>query len=572
MRPKRIMKIGALALALALAVGVSSQAATISLKELREENTRTATFVVAASGATKMAKRAADYLCDGVADDVEIQAAINALPATGGEIVCHGPTFNCTGRITLKSNLVLSGVLAKLVSVADYALYGKDISDLEIRGLEIDHSGGTTGSSSAILIESVDALCRNLKIRDNEVYNSLRAGIQVNIRVVEAGEGETYGFDGVYIERNYIHDFTEGVRGPDGNGIQVGRGYMENIRITDNTIEDMLSVGIFVGSDVGYGTFTDVKIENNHIKNAPNYGIDISGLTDSAISGNYIYNEDAKVDVLTKGIFIEGAAIMPSFDTTIEHNTCDGSGLDAIEVTGDNDYFDICYNITRRVLNPTASGAVHIGAVGDYHKVIGNRLYGGSDGSPTSGIIVGDYALISGNYLENFTHYAINHDGHSGGIIEYNTIIAPVHNGIYLLDGGNNTIRGNYIKDVPEGFAGIKEDGTTNNNLITGNNLLDCVAGRKIVKGGANTVVRNNIGYITEKSGTATLVNGTTSIVVTHGLAVTPVAGDIMVTPIETLATATKFYIDTYTETQFTIHVDVNPTQDVDFAWKAMVL
>jgi len=34
----------------------------------------------------------------------------------------------------------------------------------------------------------------------------------------------------------------------------------------------------------------------------------------------------------------------------------------------------------------------------------------------------------------------------------------------------------------------------------------------------------------------------------------------------------TQFYIDTYTSTQFTIHADQNPTQDVDFAWKAIVL
>ncbi|KKL65091.1 hypothetical protein LCGC14_2158490, partial [marine sediment metagenome] len=40
----------------------------------------------------------------------------------------------------------------------------------------------------------------------------------------------------------------------------------------------------------------------------------------------------------------------------------------------------------------------------------------------------------------------------------------------------------------------------------------------------------------------------------------------------ESLGAASEFYIDTYTATQFTINVDVNPTQDVDFAWKAVVL
>ena len=89
---------------------------------------------------------------------------------------------------------------------------------------------------------------------------------------------------------------------------------------------------------------------------------------------------------------------------------------------------------------------------------------------------------------------------------------------------------------------------------------------------GANNRIYKNQGYITESSGTATLANATTSIVVTHGLAVTPSAGDITVTPIEAWGAMTEFYIDTYTSTQFTIHADQDPGQDVDFAWKAIVL
>jgi hypothetical protein len=89
---------------------------------------------------------------------------------------------------------------------------------------------------------------------------------------------------------------------------------------------------------------------------------------------------------------------------------------------------------------------------------------------------------------------------------------------------------------------------------------------------GVVTTYCRNVGWATENSGTATLANGTTSIVVTHGLAVTPTAGDIVVAPIEAWGNMTQFYIDTYTSTQFTIHADTNPGQDVDFAWKAIVL
>ena len=51
-----------------------------------------------------------DYLCDGTADDVEINAAIQALPAAGGEVVILDGTYNLTGSILVnKNNVTLSG-------------------------------------------------------------------------------------------------------------------------------------------------------------------------------------------------------------------------------------------------------------------------------------------------------------------------------------------------------------------------------------------------------------------------------------------------------------------------------
>lgn len=48
---------------------------------------RSATFVVAASNASAASIAQADYVCDGTADDVQIQAAIDALPTGGGCVV-----------------------------------------------------------------------------------------------------------------------------------------------------------------------------------------------------------------------------------------------------------------------------------------------------------------------------------------------------------------------------------------------------------------------------------------------------------------------------------------------------
>jgi hypothetical protein len=72
-------------------------------------------------------------------------------------------------------------------------------------------------------------------------------------------------------------------------------------------------------------------------------------------------------------------------------------------------------------------------------------------------------------------------------------------------------------------------------------------------------------------NGTATLLDGNTTVVVTHGLGVTPDIEDISVTPIELWGAATQFAAHTPTSTQFTIEVDQDPGQDVDFAWSASV-
>jgi len=84
---------------------------------------------------------------------------------------------------------------------------------------------------------------------------------------------------------------------------------------------------------------------------------------------------------------------------------------------------------------------------------------------------------------------------------------------------------------------------------------------------GTNTKFDNITSYVTTNSGTATIVNATTSIVVNHGCNYTPAAGDLDVHPIETLNNASFWWVDTITATQFTIHVNADPGQDVDFKW-----
>lgn len=63
-----------------------------------------------------------DYLCDGTDDQVEINAAIQALPATGGEVVILDGTYNITARVTVgKSRVAISGNGATTILKRMYA-------------------------------------------------------------------------------------------------------------------------------------------------------------------------------------------------------------------------------------------------------------------------------------------------------------------------------------------------------------------------------------------------------------------------------------------------------------------
>ncbi len=75
------------------------------------------TYLVAASDAPLGTKRRADYHCTGTADDVEINAALDALTSDGGRVELSVGTFNIAAPITLPDRGELVGDGTQFVSV-----------------------------------------------------------------------------------------------------------------------------------------------------------------------------------------------------------------------------------------------------------------------------------------------------------------------------------------------------------------------------------------------------------------------------------------------------------------------
>ena len=95
-------------------------------------------------------------ICDGTADNVEIQAALDALPSVGGSVLLSEGTFNIAATVMLRANITLSGrgmgvTTLKLANGANVPILQDNsttASYITVRDLTIDGNGANqTGSS-----------------------------------------------------------------------------------------------------------------------------------------------------------------------------------------------------------------------------------------------------------------------------------------------------------------------------------------------------------------------------------------------------------------------------------------
>jgi len=133
-----------------------------------KQDIRTATIVVASNGSLN--KNMADYVCDGVADDVEVQLALDALPAAGGTInLLDGPfTFaaqvlRALDNVTIKgqglsTRITLDGVTPVFTAGAQD---GWTLSDFDVDAGLVDIAGATNSTLHNITINGLHSTIIN---------------------------------------------------------------------------------------------------------------------------------------------------------------------------------------------------------------------------------------------------------------------------------------------------------------------------------------------------------------------------------------------------------------------------
>jgi hypothetical protein len=114
-------------------------------KEIATKNdlSRSATIVIAASNASDKSKEGADYVCTGDSDNVIISQVIANLPEVGGKVLLTEGTFNILGSIYVnKDNVQLSGfgmaTCIKSSGIVFFKTSGNNLifSDMTLDGME----------------------------------------------------------------------------------------------------------------------------------------------------------------------------------------------------------------------------------------------------------------------------------------------------------------------------------------------------------------------------------------------------------------------------------------------------
>jgi hypothetical protein len=267
------------------------------------------------------------------------------------------------------------------------------------------------------------------------------------------------------------------------------------------------------------------------------------------------------------GIFVEGGGETQIHRVYVSQNNADG-----IIMSTHSDFHisecEIGSNLTNGITLSSCSNGLIIGChiylniygVRCFNarlmRIIGNRMnHNARDGISitisASGwdriIVVGNQCLCNGR---SFT-------GHNGITITGTSTL--VMQGVIVV--GN--VCWDYESPKTQEY-GIAETVNANYNIIVNNDVRENkVGGIQYI--GSNTIVRHNIGYVTENDGTATIASGTNSVTVNHGLSNTPRI--VLVTGSH--AETSDAVVTSVTSTSFTITVPSNVTANRTVYWMA---
>ncbi len=486
-----------------------------------------ATYVVAASDSVN--KEKADYICDGASDQTEINAAINALPASGGRVLLLEGTYYIDDKISLS--------------------YTNNNHYVTLEG---------QGDGTLLTIpDGHDADMNLILVQGDDSTNVVQHPTIKNLRL--DGNSANVGADKTY------------------NGIQfhfVDYGTVENV------------VAVNGGGDDGYAVIF-ISVTNSRILGLKKGTFEINSFelrdSEQILVSDCILDRRAEIYTTSNDIIIKGNIFN---NAQLNARTLDnGERINNLQVV--DNFFEMT---TDDTFNPAIWGRYIDGLLfsGNYAtstgtslvylvdsndvNIVGNTIYcdySNINFSGSNGQIVGNYISIPGVSVSGPAIISDNNPAPSNLIISNNTIKSLSNSagavGAQFSNGSRIYISENYFINL---YQGIKFTASAVSNAVIKGNTFTSLLYDKIVNSGTNTAISGNIGYLTASSSTATITSGNTSVDVSHSLAITPSAGNISVTPTNDMGSATKFWISDIGASTFRINVDQDPGGNATFSWQ----
>lgn len=457
----------------------------------------------------------------------DMTAAVSAALASATTLIIPESTYLC-GAAALKNGMTIEGKgfssILKLKTGSTTWFAGNDITNFTAHHVKFD------GNSVASILGAL--------VFDRSAGSGAKINIHdcwfANIGVNSAG---------VYV----LGDYT---------GINVHHNIFDGVSTVG-----VSSTGVGIGLEwrtVGANYPIKFNINNNYFKQLPS-GVHIGGARDGVISNNFFDTcgnaTDARASlVLYCGDGTAGSAPVLQ-DISVIGNVISGSLSFGIYAAGNPAVYATTVGINRVSI---------IGNIIRSPANVGIEIIDGMNNCDISNNIIsasGD----DGIELQRATAVAAANNTYNR--IQNNTITAAGAKGIHLnAYANNNEISGNIIYNPT--INGIDLDANADSNRVVDN--VFAAGGTAIVDGGTSNIIARNTGWVTENASIGTIINGSTSVTITHGLQKTPSLGDITITWGEASTNPPGlWWVDNIGAATFQVNVTADPGENLDFGWSA---
>jgi len=282
------------------------------------------TLVVAASDAKDTVN--ADYICDGTADESEIETALSALPVSGGTVYLTEGTFSIGSSIDIpKNNVILRGSgWGTTIKIADS-------TDIDLKMIDIDSKTGISVRDVALdgnKANQTSGIMYGINLKGSSSYNSI-----LNVCVHSLRNALIRSTD------TSTRLTVRGCRLHNGGGIAITAGGLQYSIIISNIVYDNGNNGIQLGADCN-----NCIISNNQISGNTFDGIRLASSSYNLVEGNSIFEN------LQDGIQLDSAShnIVSGNLVTGNSQSTDDTYM-GIQIVGNSDYNSVQDNLVRHL-------------------------------------------------------------------------------------------------------------------------------------------------------------------------------------------------------------------------------